>query len=371
MGKKVLLGCYEIPGHGGASTINYALFESMQREGFDVHCLNIIEEEDADYFRYMYGENYGNPKCLDSVYNCVLNGSLFKPHSELATLIRKLAPDILVGVGYIASLLMKREAPVKDLIFFAVGSYQAAQCVARKRAKDAIALYELAQRTRSDMLEIFNARDKEAVEISDFIIANSDMVKLFYQKFFPSCIEKIYGNTIWAAEWICKDALKYSRFKRDFGSRDIDVLFVSSIWNRPEKNYKLVKKIVSRCKDLKIHIIGEVEKKLAEAKHHGLIAKREDLFSLLGRTKTIVCPSLCDSAPGVLFEASAMGCNIIASKNCGNWKICNEELLVDPFNLNNFIERIYFSLEKKYDDNIDYFIKTNSYKDLIDIISVF
>ena len=371
MNKKILLGCYEIPGYGGASTRNYALFEMMQRQGFDVHCLNIIDEQDENYFKYMYGENYGNPKHLHNVHNCVLRNSLFAPHPELEDFIRNIGPDIMVGVGYIASFVMKKADPTKNLLFFASGSYQVVQSIARKKVKDAINLEKLVKHTRDDRIEIFNTRDKKAADASDLIIANSDMGKIFYQKFFPSCIEKIYENTIWAAEWIYKSAKEYSRFKKDFDSRDIDILFISSIWSRPEKNYKLVKKIASRCKDLKIHIVGEVERKLSCANYHGLITKREELFSLLGRTKTIVCPSLWDSAPGILFEASAMDCNIIASKNCGNWKICNETLLVDPFSLNNFIKKIYFSLAKKYKDNVDYFIKANSYKDLLDTILLF
>ena len=86
MNKKILLGCYEIPGYGGASTRNYALFEIMQREGFDVHCLNIIDEQDVDYFRYIYGVNYGNPKRLDNVHNCILKDSLLVPQVKFECL---------------------------------------------------------------------------------------------------------------------------------------------------------------------------------------------------------------------------------------------------------------------------------------------
>jgi glycosyltransferase involved in cell wall biosynthesis len=102
-----------------------------------------------------------------------------------------------------------------------------------------------------------------------------------------------------------------------------------------------------------------------------LVTRRDELFALLGGSKTIVCPSLFDAAPGILFEASAMGCNIITSKNCGNWHICNEKLLVDPFNLNGFLEKISLSLSRKYEDNIDYFMRNKSYKNLIDTSSVF
>jgi hypothetical protein len=146
--------------------------------------------------------------------------------------------------------------------------------------------------------------------------------------------------------------------QQPFFERDIDVLFIAESWTRPEKNYKMVKEIASQCKHLRVHIAGEMEKTLPNVRHHGLVTRREEVFKLLGRTKTIVCPSLFDLAPGILYEASAMACNIIASKNCGNWQVCNEELLVDPFNLNNFLEKLYLSLSKKYEDNMDYFLKS-------------
>ncbi len=373
MGKKILIGCYEIPGYGGAGTASYELFEIMKDDGLDVCYLNIIDEEDADYFRYVYGENFGNPKCLDHVYNCILNRPLFYPHPkhpELVDLVNDLSPDILVGIGYIAALLMKQAAPVKRLMFLTSGCNQAQNYIVRKQAKDLVALNEFIHRTKGRPI-LSHAREKEAVEISDLIITHSDITMFLYQCFFPSQVGKVYSDVIWFAEWIYKGALDYSKLKKTFSERDIDILFIASMWSRPVKNYKLVKKIVSRCKSLKIHIVGEVEEKFDNAKYHGLITRREDLFSLLGRAKSVVCPSLFDAAPGTLFEASAMGCNIIASKNCGNWRNCNEQLLVDPFNLNNFLEKIHLSLSKKYEDNIDYFLKTYSYKKLVDTILIF
>ena len=53
------------------------------------------------------------------------------------------------------------------------------------------------------------------------------------------------------------------------------------------------------------------------------------------------------------------------------WMICNEDLLVAPFNLRNFQKIILLSLTKKFDDNLNYFLKTNSYKKLLESILVF
>jgi hypothetical protein len=56
MDKKILLGCYEVPGYGGVNTAGYKLVEMMQRDGLDVCYLNLIHEREADYFKCMFGD---------------------------------------------------------------------------------------------------------------------------------------------------------------------------------------------------------------------------------------------------------------------------------------------------------------------------
>jgi len=192
-----------------------------------------------------------------------------------------------------------------------------------------------------------------------------------YQYFFPWCNGKIYPEVIWFAEWIYKDALDYSGYKKHFDNRDIDINFIASSWSRPVKNYNLVKKIISNLKNLNIQIVGQINDKKYHVTYHDIVTDRDELFRLLGNSKTIVCPSLYDASPGILFEASAMGCNIVTSKNCGNWMLCNESLLVEPHDLKNLIDKILLSLTRKYDDNIDFFMESGSYKKLIELISLF
>jgi len=370
MNNKILIGCYEIPGFGGANTASYKLFERMQRDGMDVCYINIIEEQDVDYFKYVFGKNYGNPESLPNVYNCILKQRLYGPHSELEEIILKLDPDVLIGKGFIAAFLMKKAAHSRKMIFITSSCTQVRQYIIQGKMKSAVDLHRFSLR-KSNRLKILVEKERETVKLSDLVITHSDMAKYFFERFFPSYAGKIYSKAIWAAEWIYDEALNYSGSRKSFQERDIDILFIASAWSRPEKNYDLVKKITSKCKDLKIHIIGETEEKMKGIVYHGTIIKREELYSFLGRTKTVVCPSLRDSAPGILFEASAMGCNIIASKNCGNWRLCNQDLLVEPFHLTGFLKNIHLSLLKEYPDNKDYFLNSNSYQDLIDTIKIF
>ncbi len=367
MKKKILLGCFDVPGWGGASTSSYKLFELMRNDGLEVTFLNIIAEKDADYFRYLFGENIGNPKGLGDVYNCFLEGLTFHPQPELGELINKIDPDIIVGVGWIASLLIKREAPTRKLIYVTSGCDQVDKYIMRNEWSDFISIHNYIQKS-DNHLEVTSQAERETVASADLIVTHSEINLFLYKHYFWPLRGKIYPEIIWFAEWIYKDALDYERFKKPFDEREIDLIFIASSWRRPEKNYKLVKKITSRLKGLNIHLVGELENKDNNATYHNVITNREELFGLFGNSKTIICPSLFDSAPGILFEGSAMGCNIIASRNCGNWILCNEELLVDHFNLINFLDKISLSLRKKYSDNVSYFLNTNSYNNLIDTI---
>ena len=65
-----------------------------------------------------------------------------------------------------------------------------------------------------------------------------------------------------------------------------------------------------------------------------------------------------------------MGANVVASKNCGNWMVCAEQLLVDPCTSERFVEKILKSLVNKFDDNIKWFLELQSYRELVEIIEL-
>jgi len=369
--KRILIGCYEIPGHGGASTSAYNLFRFMQEDGFNVQFVNIMKPEHEVYYKYRFGEYFGNPRHLENVYNCVLNRKLFPtdPHPSLVKLIKELNPDLILGVHHIAALLMKEAVPEIPLIFYASGCMQLKELLVQGSTQSFVSFHELIKNS-SEIPTINDNYEKRAVNLSNLIITHSEIIKYLYEYFYSSDTGKIFDEVIWKAEWIYKDANSYSDMARPFEEREIDVVFISSSWNRTEKNYGLVADLVKGLKKYNVHIIGNVDKKFDFITYHNLVTGRSKLFSLIGNAKTIISPSKFDPAPGVLFEASALGCNIVASKNCGNWEICNEELLVDPYTLENFLEKIKISLTNKYDDNISYFLETESYRNLLNIFSV-
>jgi len=91
----------------------------------------------------------------------------------------------------------------------------------------------------------------------------------------------------------------------------------------------------------------------------------------MGRAKALICPSHFDAAPHVIYEASAMGCNIIATKRCGNWMICNPKLIAESSGTNAFLEKVPYAVERKLEDNMGHFLESGSYDDLVETLSIF
>ena len=105
-----------------------------------------------------------------------------------------------------------------------------------------------------------------------------------------------------------------------------------------------------------IHIVGDVPRAVRSATHHEFIASRERLFELMGRARSVAGPSRIDAAPGILFEASIMGCNVVASRNCGNWELCHPELLAEPYGPDAFAACIGRARARKFTDQLDRFL---------------
>ena len=63
-----------------------------------------------------------------------------------------------------------------------------------------------------------------------------------------------------------------------------------------------------------------------------------------------------------------MGCNIVASKNCGNWELCNEQLLVSDYTADAFADAIRRASTSKFEDNLDQFLEPSSYKALKSVL---
>jgi glycosyltransferase involved in cell wall biosynthesis len=340
----------------------------MQQDGFNVAYVSLIAKKNKAFFQHLYGNDFGNPQALDNVYTCMLEEPRWQRPAALAALIARLSPHLLVGKGFIAARLMKLAAPHLPLVFMTAGSRQVQHLIEAGAVTDFMAF-----RRSIECGVVFTAshadHEAQATEVSDLIIVHSPLVRFAFEHFFPAHADKIYSNIVSVADLVYREADRFEALKRPFAHRDIDVIFIASKWNRVEKNYRLVRKIIARGERLNVHVVGQVDQLCLSAHYHGVVTRPQDLYELLGRSKVLACPSLIDAAPGVLFQASAMDCNVVASPNCGNWQLCNTQLLADQCSLNAFLSKIHLSLSKTLQDNRECF--RGGYENLVETLSVF
>jgi glycosyltransferase involved in cell wall biosynthesis len=365
--KRLMLCCFEVPGYGGASTAGYDLFRRMLADGFDSRFLNLIDARDRDFFAHAFGAEAGNPMGLPGVDNITVT-TLGGVHPELQRLIDDVAPDLMMGIGSVATAMLRRNAPQRRLVFYTSGCSQAEAMILDGFAADAMGLRRVFERSKAAP-RLVSRNEREAFRGADLVIANSTMTQEFLASIFPGETGRIYRHVVWSAEWTYASALRYRSSARPFEQREIDILFVASSWDRAVKNYPMVQKLAARFPHAAIHIAGDVSAPMPRIVHHGLLPNRA-LIELMGNARTVVCPSLIDSAPGILYEAAAMGCNLVASRNCGNWSLCHPDLLAARCSVDAFAECIARALTRSYPDNIASFLNPGSYADLIETLMV-
>lgn len=365
---QIVLACYEIPGWGGASTSAYNLFEMLRQAGLDCAYLNLIPPKTLRDFAPYAGEALGNPRRLPFVHNCLLGSGTHGSQSEVAHLLGKISPPLILAVGFMSALLVQRAAPRVPCIFITSGCRQLKEAVIHGQFGDLLS-FNRAVSERSIQPVVYSKGELEAVEKADTIVTHSSAVRELFEFFYPSHRSKMYRDEVWFFDWIFSEPSRYGIGKPSWTERRIDALFVASDWERLEKNYSMVERILYLSEGLNCHVVGRVGTRSDLAVHHGLITEREKLFSIMADTKTVICPSCFDAAPGVLFEAAALGCNIVASRNCGNWQICHPELLSETLNEAEFRSKLEHSLSGQFKSNIDFFRSTRSFDAILKIIS--
>jgi glycosyltransferase involved in cell wall biosynthesis len=320
--------------------------------GVEAGYLNIISDFDADYFRFKYGANFANPEKLENVFTSFVDGEQYStPQPAVISGVAKFKPDVILACGYIAALALKISVPEIPLVYLTTGCKQAQIYMQKDEDLDAISLYNDLQNLDWPP-KIYNNDEKQASELADLIITHSDQTKQFYHSFFSQVEGKIHNRVFCVAHGIIQQVRKYQASSKPFSDRKVDVLFVSNDWRRTEKNYPFVAAIAAGLPDANIHIVGEIPYAIPGVTNRGIISDFKTLYDLMGDSKTLVSPSRLDAAPGILSEGAVMGCNIVASRNCGNWRLCNPNLLVEDFTPRGFIDKIKTSLTGKLPDGL-------------------
>ena len=369
MTPRILVCCFEVPTQGGAATSAYALAAKMQRDGHDAHYLNVVERAALPYYTWTYGTCLGNPDGLPDVHTAVVEHPFDGIQPALRDTIARIAPDVIVARGYLATLFAKRAAPERPVVFSTAGSQQAEFLVGAGLAAQAIDLPALVPHS-ARRPPVAPGNEAAALDAADLVLANSDAVGDTLRTFFDlgrSC--KVHPETIWSVDWVV-DAVAAAHVRRKpFADRAIDVLACASSWSRPEKNLAALRRIVARLGGARVVIAGECRDPVEGAEHVGFVEDRRAVFALMADAKVVVSVSLVDACPTTLFEAAFLGCNVVASRNCGNWRVCPDVLLVDPPDDGAYVAAIRRGLAHEYPGDLDWFLRTRSYERLIEIVT--
>ncbi len=367
MKRRVLVSAFEIPGFGGASTVAYALFAKMQRDGLDVCYANLVQPDDIPFYRRLFGERYANPDGLADVHEASLPGELFGTQGAVPALMESLRPDIVLSVGTIATVVIGSASPEIPLVHYVGGWPQTSEVSKHRPILDGAALPDRPLRS-ARRPTIYRREEADSFAVSDLCIACTPLVKALYERVLsPSLASRFFREPLTTAEWIADSVADTDAPSLPFSARPIDLLFVASSWTRWEKNFAAVHRIARALPHLRVHVVGECARPVAGAVHHGLVHDRRRLFELTGSAKALVVPSLLDANPGVLFEAALMGANVVASKGCGNWMLCNETLHVERPD-DALIGACARATERQVPDNRAHFLGSGAYGKLLQVL---
>lgn len=359
---RIVIAVYEVPGWGGAATTRYDLFARMQREGMDVAFVNLVHAADAMFFQRTFGPTFGNPAQLADVHTHVLELPLWRPHAPLTATIDALQGDLLVGVGFVATRLLRLACPTLPLAMLTTGSRRLKTLIADGTVRDFVSFRRNALRGVRYRAPLDNP-EAGAEAAADLIIPHAPPARFALEYFARLQKPKLYPRDLSMADVVYEEALR-SGPGRSFHERDIDVLFACSSWHDPEKNLPLLRRLVAAMPHRTVHVAGELDETLP-ARCHGLV-DRAALLDLMRRARVFVSPSLFDAAPNVLFEASALGCNVVASPNCGNADLCHQSLRVERPSVAAFVRSIEQALQAPHADNRAKFF--GGYRELVDTL---
>jgi hypothetical protein len=152
----------------------------------------------------------------------------------------------------------------------------------------------------------------------------------------------------------------------NFNEREYDIIFIAYNWKRNIKNYKLVIDIINKIEidPKKIIVIGNEQIKYNKNIVSIDYLENNKINDLLKKCKTLIITSYYDSNPNVLIEGVANGCNIVTTKNVGNYEnIDNRGLVINYNDISEWIKIITNSLKERYkyngEFNNDIVIKIN------------
>lgn len=317
--RRAIVVCFEPTGYGGVATATYNLFAWLQARRLACRLVVIYGREHEGFYRHQLGEDFINPRKIDNVQGLALD-MFDQPDLDcLSDAVDECGADLIIAVGVVAADLCARAGCRPPMLYYTAGLHQPLYLKTLRWDARRFARYLL---WLGQEPYLVSPIERRAVAASSVVATHSPMVRWFLKRCHQQFSRRILQETFWMADWIVDDPELRNVRAKPFAERDIDVLFIASDWNRTEKNVGLLSALARRLTHVRICLVGEGAPTADNAIIVGFEGSRERVFELYARAKVVCCPSRFDAAPGVLFEAAALGCNLVATRNCGNWRIC-------------------------------------------------
>ena len=367
-----LIVCHGVAGTGGGSTCAYALFRAMRADGIDVRYLTVVEERDEAYYLYMCGAHYANPDRLDGASCCVLRGSFDAPHPELAAAIAACSPSVVLAVGDLAAILATGHAGAVPVVLFLTGADDLPERRTPLEARPRFSRAVHAARAENENTPPWSRAPHPcfapvAARTSYLVVAPSEPARQLFVASYPSFAGKVHPRAVAPASWLERDLARFQHLRRAWPERDIGAIFVANRWRRSVKGLALVEDIVEKV-ERPIVVVGEGARGLRGVEWVGLKTDRAEYLKLLGRARAVVCPSNFELSSTLLYEGVAMGCNVVASADCGNVEVCDPELVATPGDAASFAHKIELASRAEPPPSIP--TGDDAYRDLIETLAV-
>lgn len=364
MKKNILLCSIDAPFIGGAGTNSYNLIKLLR---------SVLKHNVVGLFIYRDVKYDKDPHKIGNIFKYDPDkDNLDNIKKEINLVFKNNNPDIILSKNYISVLIAKKMYPDIELIFLPSGSSFYGQYCNKYGQTPVTEIITKLQNNEFKFSDVVNKTGKypcfpkgceqgcdcefRAIIVADKIIPNSELTEIYYKNLYKnlkSNATSFITNKIEPAieiSSIYDTAYVYKSIKQiDFEKRQYDVVFACFNWKRKLKGLELIDKIIDSLKKYKILIIGGSSN---GTKHKNITivdcCSNDILLTYFANTRCFVSTSYYDSYPNAITEAKLCGCNIVTSKNVGQYKVLEPNLVVnDFFNVVEWVNKIEYAIKEK------------------------
>lgn len=370
---KILLTSTQSPGNGGAATNLYKLNKYFLELNVKVYCLFFLcNKEDIDTIN-IDPDNLGNVSFIRCFWkdgrllDYDKNANQYIEYSDYYKKIFKQKivnylggePDNVWAKNYMAPITSKILFPHSKIYYLVSGVYFMSllnnfsdENISAQKVLQNWNLYEEKINSYKDKVDYTNIEQElKTIKSVDGIIFNSALTKQLMEIFYKDNIKnyKIKNTSL------LKDLNNNSG---DFTQREYDIIFVCSQLWRKIKNPNFVKELFldKRLENYNKIVIGDGDLFDGLNINNLTVMKQQSnsiVLYYMKKSKLLLLPSLFDSSPNTLYEAIECGCNILTSKNIGNWELFNPESICDDvYNKNEWFDKIEKNLIKQISNHL-------------------